>query len=372
MIGKVGGSRFQGADAGAVENEHSARPRASQGQHLLPCAGAEGDAVGDGRGLQRPQRARLLAVGVGLGQVGLAHVLDQHTPAREHLHEPGDDGLQQRVPRLVAGRTDLDEAGQTVGVAPIHPVQHEAVQVDVEVGGRAEALDRRDGAAMAFIGLETGRLRQMTRDHALHHLQHRRDQLGLRGQQLVVAALAAAQPQEAMGKDAAFEEGVELGLAGRVWPVARPFARHEQSTGLFVSGLSLDEARQFGAGAGLGVRDEAGRVLLHQAVQRGLLRAMALAVERNAIRRRLGLPVAQLGGRLPGSQIARPTGAGRPILAHRRLPSRTFGRQPSGHSHRPCRSSHGYYSGGTDNPIPVSVRWGVLAVGMRRPVRPAP
>ena len=63
-----------------------------------------------------------------------------------------------------------------------------------------------------------------------------------------------------MGQDAAFEEGVEL---------------------------VLDEARQFGAGAGLGVRDEAGRVLLHQAVQRGLLRAMAFVVERNAIRRRL-------------------------------------------------------------------------------------
>lgn len=28
------------------------------------------------------------------------------------------------------------------------------------------------------------------------------------------------------------------GPAGRAWPVARPFARHKQSTGLFVSGLS--------------------------------------------------------------------------------------------------------------------------------------
>ena len=28
------------------------------------------------------------------------------------------------------------------------------------------------------------------------------------------------------------------GLAGRAWPVARPFARRKQSTGLFVSGLS--------------------------------------------------------------------------------------------------------------------------------------
>jgi hypothetical protein len=77
-----------------------------------------------------------------------------------------------------------------------------------------------------------------------------------------VAAFAAAQPEESVGKDAAFEEGVE-----------------------FV----LDEARQFGAGAGLGVGDETGRVLLHQAVQRGLLGAVALVVERGAVRRPLGL-----------------------------------------------------------------------------------
>jgi hypothetical protein len=39
------------------------------------------------------------------------------------------------------------------------------------------------GAALAFIGLELGSLQPMPRDHALHHLQHRRDQLGVCGQQ---------------------------------------------------------------------------------------------------------------------------------------------------------------------------------------------
>lgn len=65
-----------------------------------------------------------------------------------------------------------------------------------------------------------------------------------------------------MGEDAALEEGVEL---------------------------VLDEPRQFGAGAGLGVGDEAGRMLLHQAVQRGLLGAVAFVVQRGATRRPLGL-----------------------------------------------------------------------------------
>lgn len=125
----------------------------------------------------------------------------------------------------------------------------------------------------------------MARDHALHHLQHRRDQFGLRGQQqtqryrqrqhplshrntwddvvhpvrrgprhapraargaepatlaaegqqLVVAALAAAQPQEAVRPDAALEEGIQL---------------------------VLDEPGQLGTRAGFGVGDEAGCVLL--------------------------------------------------------------------------------------------------------------
>ena len=71
--------------------------------------------------------------------------------------------------------------------------------------------------------------------------------------------------------------------------MARPFARHEQSTGLFVSGLSLDEPGQLGASAGLGVGDEAGRVPLYQAPQRGLLRTVAFVVDRGAIGSPLGL-----------------------------------------------------------------------------------
>ena len=77
--------------------------------------------------------------------------------------------------------------------------------------------------------------------------------LAAEGKKLVVAAFAAAQPQEAMSQDTALEEGVEL---------------------------ILDEARKLGVSAGLGVCDEAGRMLLHQAVQRGLLRAVALITER--------------------------------------------------------------------------------------------
>ncbi len=73
-----------------------------------------------------------------------------------------------------------------------------------------------------------------------------------------MAALAAAKSQESVRQDAAFEERVEL---------------------------VLDESRQLRAGGGLGVHDEAGRMLLHEPIQRGLLRSVARVVQRHTIGR---------------------------------------------------------------------------------------
>ena len=63
--------------------------------------------------------------------------------------------------------------------------------------------------------------------------------------------------------------------------------------------LVLDEARQLRSSAGLGVRDQAGRVLLHQAVHSGLIWAVSLVEERRAIGRPLGLPADGVHARLP-------------------------------------------------------------------------
>ena len=73
--------------------------------------------------------------------------------------------------------------------------------------------------------------------------------LAAKRHQLVVAAVAAVQAQEAVGQDAAFQESVEL---------------------------VLHELRQVGTGSVFGLGEEGRSVLLHQAVQRGLLRAVAL------------------------------------------------------------------------------------------------
>jgi len=182
--------------------------------------------------------------------------------------------------------------------------------------------DWRDRAAVSLVGLRARLLEQEPGDHAVHDLQHGCNQLGLCGQQqaqrhgqrqhplahrhvrddvvhqvrrrlrhtpgtargakpaplaaerdeLVVAAVGAVQAQEAVGQDAAFEEGVE-----------------------FV----FDELRQVGASSVFGLGEEGRCVLLHQSVQRGLFRAVAIVVDRGAIRSPLGLPADGLHDGLP-------------------------------------------------------------------------
>jgi len=155
-------------------------------------------------------------------------------------------------------------------------------------------LNQRGGAAVGFVGLEVGLNEQVSHDDAVHRLQHRRHPLGLCSQQqakrdwqrqhpmahvharddvihqvgsrLRHAPGAAMQTQKTVGRDAAFEAGVER---------------------LF------DELRQAGSGCCLGLLEEGGGVLLHQAVKRGLFGAVVRVVNRGAVWR----PACRLGRR---------------------------------------------------------------------------
>jgi len=153
-------------------------------QHLLPGAWAEGNAVRTRRRLQRPERAGLIRIGVGLGQIArsLPLLFDEHAATRQQLHQPRDDLVQQRPQLLVGGGIGLDEYRLAVR-APVHAVQHQAMQMNIEIGRRAKSLDQRDRAAVSLKGLEAGLLEQVARDHAVHDLQQRRYQHRLCGQQ---------------------------------------------------------------------------------------------------------------------------------------------------------------------------------------------
>jgi len=55
--------------------------------------------------------------------------------------------------------------------------------IPVKQQARTEALDQRDGTAVGFVRLEPSLAEHLARDCAVHHLQHRRHQLGLCCQQ---------------------------------------------------------------------------------------------------------------------------------------------------------------------------------------------
>ncbi len=99
---------------------------------------ARGRACGPARparprcGLQRPERAGLVRITVVVGHVGRTLLFDQHPPTGEQLHQSGDDFVQHRLQRFVGRRWYFDELRRPVNAAPVHAVQHQAMQVDVE------------------------------------------------------------------------------------------------------------------------------------------------------------------------------------------------------------------------------------------------
>ena len=231
---------------------------------------------------------------------------DRQATAREHLDQPGDDRLQQRLQFVVCGRTGFDEYRHTIAAAPVHRVQHQAV-------GWHQRSNRflRITKPLIFIGSVTDELRQSGTcgliglgEETLSVLLHQAVQRGLLGSVALVAdrgAIAMRPPGVVsvglhalgMGNLGWCSFSGRAGRCIRLWGITYS---HRHCNG---PAAAQYLARQRRAGTGLGVRDEAGRVLLHQAVQRGLLGAVAFVVQRGAVRRPLGLPAGGVHDGLP-------------------------------------------------------------------------
>jgi len=131
--------------------------------------------------------------------------------------------VQQRVQFDVAGRSGLDEHRQAIAAAPAHPVQHPAVQVDVQVGGSAEALDQRDSAAVALFAFEPNAIQQMARDHGLAFRFRRFEDQPARRYSKVCRCAHPNLPVHAWWQSLANLHGVDvpMGLCGPSVPFAR-------------------------------------------------------------------------------------------------------------------------------------------------------
>ena len=74
-----------------------------------------------------------------LGEVAHALLFHQVAQSGQFLHEPHDDLIEQPLQLPAGGRTRFLEHRFSPG-APIHPVGHQAVQMDVQAG-RLESVD---------------------------------------------------------------------------------------------------------------------------------------------------------------------------------------------------------------------------------------
>ena len=120
-------------------------------------------------------RERVIRIDV--GQVAHALLFHEIATSGQPLQEARDDLLEQTLQLVAGGRTRFLDIWFTLG-APIDPVEHQTVQMDVHVGGRAEPLDEGDRAGVGCGAFQACLLEQRARDDPVDDAQHRREQIG--------------------------------------------------------------------------------------------------------------------------------------------------------------------------------------------------
>ena len=66
---------------------------------------------------------------------------------------------------------------------PIDPIEHQTMQMDVQIGGGAKTLDEGDRAGVGCTASQSRLFEQKSRDDPVDDAQHRREQLGMSGEQ---------------------------------------------------------------------------------------------------------------------------------------------------------------------------------------------
>jgi len=75
-------------------------------------------------------------IDIDVGQIGHALLLDQIAQAGHHSHETRNDLVEQALQFSASGRARFLEFRFCLG-APIDPVEHQTMQMDVQIGGRS-------------------------------------------------------------------------------------------------------------------------------------------------------------------------------------------------------------------------------------------
>ena len=83
--------------------------------------------------------------------------------AQRAVRQPEVPALNIDVDCEASAQTNLNSSDVAAETRP-YPGEHEAVHVNVEIGGRAEAPDQPDGVAVSLADLAPGAVQQMARD----------------------------------------------------------------------------------------------------------------------------------------------------------------------------------------------------------------
>ena len=114
-------------------------------QHFLSRSGAQRNAVGTGGRMQRGQGR----IAIGVSQVGESLFFDERTfagQALQHpLHDSREDGLELLRRGCLNGLEDWAPVGQAIDA-----IQHEAMKMNIQIGGGAKPLDERHRAGVGL------------------------------------------------------------------------------------------------------------------------------------------------------------------------------------------------------------------------------
>ena len=119
------------------------RYRIAEAKDACPGAGSHGDALTDGRRIERVQRRRLRFIEV------VADVVAQQAPSHEQTQDSRSNDTEQGVDFLVRGRFGGCEGKRAVRLSHEDPVDRQRVEVHVQIQRPTKALDDGDRTSAA-------------------------------------------------------------------------------------------------------------------------------------------------------------------------------------------------------------------------------
>ena len=177
------------------------------------------------------------------GEIGIVDIPLNEPGALERAADPFGDPLHQALELLRTRRRNRHEHQATFTLTPINAVEHEQVEMDIEIERAAEALYQGHCPCDCARTRQTGFANQMARDRSIDDTEHLRDHLGPRRQQVAQCKRQRQHPlaNGLLRQDVVHEQCRRLGHPPRAAARAEAAAfATERDQLLGLAGVALD------------------------------------------------------------------------------------------------------------------------------------